>query len=96
MPLVVNYQALGTAANDIQVGGQNMQNTLETMDAELRPLTSSADWEGSAQEAYKIYKQQWTEGMQGMRDILTQVATMVLEASDAFNSTDRRNADRFM
>lgn len=93
MDLKVNYGSLSTASGDLNAGATAIQSTLDNMDAELQQLRSN--WEGDAQEAYLIAKQQWTEGMTGMRDVLAQISTLVDSANQSYNSTDSANAARF-
>ena len=93
MDLKVNYGSLSTASGDLGAGAAAIANSLESMDAELQQLRSN--WEGDAQEAYLVAKQQWTDGMTGMRDVLAQISRMVDSANQSYNSTDTANAARF-
>ena len=93
MDLKVNYGSLSTASSDLNSGATAIQSTLDNMDAELQQLRSH--WEGDAQEAYLVAKQQWTEGMTGMRDVLAQISTLVESANQSYSSTDSANAARF-
>ncbi|WP_022868610.1 WXG100 family type VII secretion target [Schaalia vaccimaxillae] len=93
MDLKVNYGALSTASSDLNAGATAIQSALDNMDAELQQLRSN--WEGDAQQAYLVAKQQWTEGMTGMRNVLAQISTLVESANQSYNSTDTSNAARF-
>ncbi|QWW19829.1 WXG100 family type VII secretion target [Schaalia sp. 19OD2882] len=93
MPIVVNHAALQTASTDLTTGGDRIEAALDSMDTELQPLMTQ--WEGDAQQAYLQYKEQWTEGMMNMRKILLAVSGAVVDASDDFSATDRRNASLF-
>lgn len=68
MELKVNHGALDGASGDLASGGANIQSAPDTMDAELQQL--KANWEGDAQMAYQDAKARWTEGMNGMRQVL--------------------------
>ncbi len=93
MELRVNHGALDGASGDLAAGAANIQSALDTMDAEPQQLKSN--WEGDAQEAYQIAKARWTEGMNGMREVLAHISRMVAEANSVYQQTDRRGASRF-
>ena len=93
MDLKVNYGSLSTASSDLNSGATAIQSTLDNMDAELQQLRSN--WEGDAQEAYLVAKQQWTEGMDDMRQVLLQISQLVDQANQSYSSTDQANAARF-
>lgn len=93
MDLRVNAATLSTAAGDLRTGASGIQASLDTMDAELRQLQTN--WDGEAQRAYLIAKQQWTEGMEGMRQVLTLVSQLVDGANESYKTTDETNAKAF-
>ncbi|WP_115728572.1 WXG100 family type VII secretion target [Actinomyces culturomici] len=93
MDLTVNYGSLSTASGQLTTGVNGIQTALDTMDGELRQLQTN--WEGEAQQAYQHAKAQWTEGMFGMRDVLSQISRLVDAANDSYGQTDRVNASRF-
>lgn len=93
MELKVNHGALDGASGDLASGAANIQSELDTMDAELQQL--KANWEGDAQLAYQDAKARWTEGMNGMRQVLADISRMVTEANSTYRATDRHGAGRF-
>ena len=93
MDLKVNYASLSTASTDLSDGANGIQSTLDSMDADLRQLQTN--WDGEAQQAYLTAKQQWTEGMNGMRQVLLQISQLVDQANQSYSSTDQANAARF-
>lgn len=93
MDLTVNYGALNTASEQLTAGVNGIQTALDTMDADLKQLQSN--WEGEAQQSYLAAKAQWTEGMNGMRDVLRQIGTLVDAANQSYSTTDQQNAARF-
>lgn len=93
MDLTVNYGALNTASEQLTDGVNGIQTALDTMDADLKQLQSN--WEGEAQQSYLAAKAQWTEGMNGMRDVLRQIGTLVDAANQSYSTTDQQNAARF-
>ena len=84
MDLKVNYATLSTASTDLSDGANGIQSTLDSMDAD-----------GEAQQAYLTAKQQWTEGMDDMRQVLLQISQLVDQANQSYSSTDQANAARF-
>ncbi|MDN6429868.1 MAG: WXG100 family type VII secretion target [Propionibacterium sp.] len=93
MDLKVNYGTLDGASQDLSTGATHIQGALDTMDQELQQLKSN--WEGDAQQAYEVAKQRWTEGMNGMRDVLAKISQLVATANQSYNQTDHTNANRF-
>ncbi|MFC2359271.1 MAG: WXG100 family type VII secretion target [Actinomyces dentalis] len=93
MDLRVNAASLSTAAGDLRSGATGIQTALDNMDSELSQLQSN--WDGDAQQAYLVAKQQWTEGMNGMREVLALVGQLVDEANESYTTTDQSNAHRF-
>lgn len=93
MDLRVNYDSLHGASGDLSTGATNIQSALDTMDAELRQLQSN--WEGDAQQSYEVAKARWTEGMNGMREVLAAISRLVSQAGEVYQGTDSRNASRF-
>ena len=93
MDLRVNAASLSAAAGDLRSGATGIQTALDNMDSELSQLQSN--WDGDAQQAYLVAKQQWTEGMNGMREVLTLVGQLVDEANESYTTTDQSNARRF-
>lgn len=93
MDLTVNHASLDGASSDLATGANNIQSALDSMDADLRLLLTQ--WDGEAQEAYQVAKQQWTEGMNGMREVLAQISQFVEQANQGYRSVDASNAARF-
>ena len=54
-----------------------------------------SSWDGRAKEAYETSKAKWTDGMNGIVDILTNVSNAVMEARQSAEATDSRNAASF-
>lgn len=93
MDLRVNAASLSTAAVDLRTGANGIQSSLDTMDGELQQL--QVNWDGDAKNSYLIAKQQWTEGMEGMRQVLALVSQLVDGANESYTTTDQSNARTF-
>ena len=91
--ILYNYGQIDQAVADTRAGVNSLNTKLENMDSELRQLQSS--WDGQAKRAYDASKAKWTEGMDGIVEILTGVAAAVAEARQSAQATDARNADGF-
>jgi len=91
--IVYSYGNIEQAVADMDSGVTNLKNRLEDMDSQLRQLQSS--WDGRAKEAYETSKAKWTDGMNGIVDILTNVSKAVMEARQSAEATDSRNAASF-
>lgn len=91
--ILYNYGQIDQAVADMRAGVNKLNTKLEDMDSELKQLQSS--WDGQAKCAYDASKAKWTEGMDGIVEILTGVAAAVAEARQSAQATDARNADGF-
>ena len=89
--ILYNYGQIDQAVADMRAGVNKLNTKLEDMDSELKQLQRS--WDGQAKRAYDAAK--WTEGMDGIVEILTGVAAAVAEARQSAQATDARNADGF-
>ena len=84
--ILYNYGQIDQAVADMRAGVNKLNTKLEDM---------QSSWDGQAKRAYDASKAKWTEGMDGIVEILTGVAAAVAEARQSAQATDARNADGF-
>lgn len=88
----VAYQGVDQASADIKSGSADIIRILEEMDAELRAI----EWEGEAFLAYEEAKRKWTDGMNGLQDVLNRVGGAVGDAVGDYQGTDKGVAQSWM
>lgn len=91
--LRVDHGSLEAAAADLSSGVRAIDERLDRLDADLRPL--HADWTGEAQQAYAVAQAAWTQAMRDMRSLLAQAAVDVAESNSSYLEADRRGARGF-
>ena len=91
--ILYNYGQIEQAVADMGAGVSSLNGKLEDMDSQLRQLQDS--WDGQAKQAYEVSKAKWTDGMNGIVEILQGVSAAVSEARQAAEATDSRNAASF-
>lgn len=91
--ILYNYGQIEQAVADMGAGVNSLNGKLEDMDSQLRQLQSS--WDGQAKQAYEVSKAKWTDGMNGIVEILQSVSAAVSEARQSAEATDSRNAASF-
>ena len=79
--ILYNYGQIDQAVADMRAGVNSLNTKLEDMDSELKQLQSS--WDGQAKRAYDASKAKWTEGMDGIVEILPMLVTLMASAPDS-------------
>jgi len=90
MPIVIDHNAMEQASAEIRQDAQYMQTVLDDLDTKIRAL--AANWEGDAQQAYLVAKQKWSQGMEGIRQTLADIATLISETNQSFTNIDKKGA----
>ena len=91
--ILYNYGQIEQAVADMGAGVNSLNGKLEDMDSQLRQLQSS--WDGQAKQAYEGSKAKWTDGMNGIVEILQSVSAAVSEARQSAEASDSRTAAAF-
>jgi WXG100 family type VII secretion target len=89
----VQHAALDQAAQDMYKTVQDIDNRMNRLESELKPLQSQ--WAGSQQQAYTVAKAKWDWAIQEMRDLLDDSHRTVYQSNDEYRSADQRGAARF-
>ncbi len=93
MDMKVTYGTLAGASADMMSGANAIKARLEQMDSELRQL--SANWEGEAQEAYRVAKANWTQSMVELEELLRAISRGVDDSNSSYQQMDSANANSF-
>lgn len=89
----VDHAALSQASQDLLTAAKNIDNRLNTLENDLRPLQSN--WSGSAKDAYHQAKTQWDRAIEEMIQLLQQVSGAVEQSNTEYRQADLRGAARF-
>lgn len=89
----VDHAALNQASQDLLTAAKNIDNRLNTLENDLRPL--QANWSGSAKDSYHQAKSRWDQAIAEMIQLLTQVSTAVEQSNSEYRQADLRGAARF-
>ncbi|WP_232679987.1 WXG100 family type VII secretion target [Nocardioides sp. R-C-SC26] len=91
--ILVNHGALEQATADMQQSIKDIDDRLNRLEAELKPLQS--DWHGQAQESYRISKGKWDQAIADMRNLLNETQMGVSNSNSEYAAADRRGAGHF-
>lgn len=86
----VEYFAIDTLANDIDLARVKIDLDLANLKTEVQQLTAA--WEGAAADAYVAAQQDWDEAAQSLRDVLVAVSKLLTQASNSYSSTEDKLA----
>lgn len=89
----VNHAALDQAAQDMYKTVQDIDERMNRLEAELKPLQSG--WAGNAQQAYYVAKGKWDTAIEEMRNLLDQSHQTVSHSNQEYAAADRRGAAQF-
>ena len=90
----VNFGALEGLAADIRSASQQIQSSLDALEADVNKL--SANWDGEAQQSYRTAKSKWDGQINEMNQLLDGLSVKVTDAGSAYQSTETKNAARFV
>ncbi|HWS38890.1 MAG TPA: WXG100 family type VII secretion target [Actinoplanes sp.] len=91
--LLVNFGALQQASADIQKALSTMRAKLD--EAESVGGALSAEWDGSAKEAYAERQQRWRNASEDLSNILRQIQGAVTDSASDYSDTERAATQRF-
>ncbi|GAA3932701.1 WXG100 family type VII secretion target [Microbacterium soli] len=89
----MNFGAVDTAGGDLVRSAAGIENKLDEMERDLKPL--QANWTGSASEAYLRAKASWTAALSEMKVLLGDIGRQVTQDSMDARSTEARNESRW-
>lgn len=84
--IVVSFDTVRLAAEDLASTTAQVQDILQDMQANLRPLET--DWTGAASEAYQAVQAEWNSDINEMVELLGTLSGTVEEAGQTYQSTE--------
>ncbi|CAL9333927.1 MULTISPECIES: WXG100 family type VII secretion target [Streptomyces] len=89
----VQYPVVQRAIEDLRDQTQQIINTLNTLEDELKPLVSS--WEGSDQQMYVQVQAEWDQATKNMAMLLGDSGELIQSIHDNHSRDERRSADNW-
>ncbi len=90
----VNHAALDQASSDMMKGVEDINDRLNRLEAELKPLQS--DWAGNQQASYYEAKRKWDTAINEMAQLLKETHLAVTSSREDYQTADQNGAKRFM
>jgi early secretory antigenic target protein ESAT-6 len=87
----VNHSTLEAAEGQIKKFASDINAKLDT----LRQGLAKMEWQGTDQQAYQAYQDQWNTSAANLNDILNQIGAMVGVAHQNYLGTEQANAKMF-
>lgn len=89
----VNHASLDQAAADMQQGVKDINDRLNRLEADLKPLQS--DWAGNQQTSYYAAKAKWDRAIEEMTQLLRETHLAVTQSREDYQKADANGAARF-
>ncbi|MGC5038187.1 MULTISPECIES: WXG100 family type VII secretion target [unclassified Streptomyces] len=89
----VQYPVVQRAIEDLRDQTQQIINTLNNLEDELKPLVSS--WEGSDQQMYIQVQAEWDQATKNMAMLLGDSGELIQSIHDNHSRDERRSADNW-
>ncbi len=90
----VNHAALDQAAADMMKGVEDINERLNRLENELKPLRD--DWIGAQQTSYHEAKRTWDTAISEMTQLLRETHLAVTSSREDYQAADANGAKRFM
>lgn len=89
----VQHGALDQGSADVMAAAKDIQNRLDMLEGDLKPLAGA--WDGAAREAYAQAKAKWDQAIGDMIVLLGQASQNVSTSNEEYKAADIRGANRF-
>lgn len=88
--MLVTFAELANAAQTIQQTSTSLNQKLEDLKSQLRPIVES--WQGAAAQNYQVQQQKWDQSQTDLNTVLQAIGKAVEQAHDAYSATEDANA----
>lgn len=85
-----DFGAIQTAAADINATAGRINQLLEDIKAQIRPMVES--WEGESAAAYQVAQQQWDKSAAELNMVLQTISRTVSAGNDRMSDINRQAA----
>ena len=89
----VQYSVVRKVVEELTDQTQQIINTLNNLEDELKPLVAS--WDGADQEMYRQVQMQWDQATKNMATLLNDNGTLIQSIHDNHSRDERRSADNW-
>lgn len=87
--MLVTFEALANAAQQIQTTYNNLNSKLDDLKQQLQPMVST--WTGAASEQYQVQQAAWNSAQTDLNTVLQAIGQAVNAAHDAYTQTEQAN-----
>lgn len=84
-----NFGGLSTGEADFSLAARTLLQELSDLESKLQ--AKLAQWDGSAQAAYKGYQQQWSAAAHDMQNVVAQLGIAIGTANSNYQAAERAN-----
>ncbi|GAA3538275.1 WXG100 family type VII secretion target [Amycolatopsis ultiminotia] len=91
--IVVDPSTIHRAAEDCTATGTQLGNLFDHLKQDLNPLVT--DWTGEAKDQYMQAQNEWDQKFDELKQLLAQVAAVLPQIADGYQSTDRNVQNLF-
>ncbi|RSM71167.1 WXG100 family type VII secretion target [Amycolatopsis sp. WAC 01375] len=83
----VDYATIHAAADDCKNTGGELEGLFGQLKSDLAPLVNT--WDGDAKVAYMAAQQEWDNKFEELKQLLAQVAGVLPQLADGYQSTEQ-------
>jgi WXG100 family type VII secretion target len=91
--VLANFASLGDGEAAFASAYNGLSSTVSDLQAQLQ--SHLADWEGSAQAAYREAHAIWTQAIGDMGAVISAMSSVISEANVNYQNAERTNAGMF-
>lgn len=88
--ILVNFQTISQAANDVRTTAGNIRSQLDELESGVKKIAQS--WEGAAQEGYRQKQAEWDQRAASLHSTLQAIAKALDTAAQNYQATESQNA----
>lgn len=89
----VQTAQVSVLSTEIKNGANAIQGQLDQLENKVAKLRTQ--WSGEAQGSYDRAQTQWNTSLTAMRDLLERISQSTEQIGQAYNASDKRNANLF-
>ncbi|MFD5466195.1 WXG100 family type VII secretion target [Kitasatospora sp. NPDC127059] len=88
--ILVNFQTLHQASQDVQTSANKIEQMLSDLRKEVTKI--SHGWQGQAQQGYNAQQTKWDGAAQDLKDTCAKISSSLESAAQSYHATEKKNA----